>query len=126
MRSLNFLKVLICTGKKRFNRENPDKKLEVEIKHIFIENNESYGYRRIASELKNRGYVINHKKVRRIMLKLNLKVVKFTRKSRKYNSYKGSVGKIAKNLIHRRFYTSVPHQKLTTDTTEFKYYIVDK
>lgn len=111
---------------KRFDRENPDKKLEEEIKLIFIVNNESYGYRRITSELKNKGYIINHKKVRRIMLKLNLKVVNFTRKSRKYNSYKGSVGKIAKNLIHRRFYTSIPHQKLTTDTTEFKYYVVDK
>ena len=110
---------------KRFERLNPDKNLEEEIKSIFIEHKESYGYRRITVELKNRGYHINHKKVRRIMIKLGLKVINFTRKSRKYNSYKGSVGQIAKNLIHRRFYTSIPHQKLTTDTTEFKYYIKD-
>lgn len=111
---------------KRFNRENLDQKLEEEIKDIFTKNNESYGYRRITSVLKSNGYIINHKKVRRIMIKLNLKVVNFTRKSRKYSSYKGSVGKVAKNLIHRRFYTSIPHQKLTTDTTEFKYYMADK
>lgn len=111
---------------KRFNRENPNQKLEEEIKLIFFENNKSYGYRRITSVLKSNGHIINHKKVRRIMLKLNLKVVSFTRKSRRYNSYKGSVGKVAKNLIHRRFYTSIPHQKLTTDTTEFKYYHTDK
>lgn len=29
-------------------------------------------------------------------------------------------------LIHKRFYTSIPHQKLTTDTTEFKYYVKGK
>lgn len=111
---------------KRINRENPNQKLEEEIKFIFLENHKAYGYRRITSTLQNKGYIINHKKVRRIMLKLNLKVVSFTRKSRRYNSYKGSVGRIAKNLIHRRFYTSIPHQKLTTDTTEFKYYVTDK
>lgn len=110
---------------KRFDRENPDEHLEEEIKLIFRENYESYGYRRITLELKNRGYNINHKKVRRIMIKLNLKVVNFTRKSRKYSSYSGLVGKVANNLIHRRFYTSIPHQKLTTDTTEFKYYEAD-
>lgn len=60
---------------KRFNRENLDQKLEEEIKDIFTKNNESYGYRRITSVLKSNGYIINHKKVRRIMIKLNLKVV---------------------------------------------------
>lgn len=75
--------------------------------------------------LKNKGYKVNHKKVRRIMVKLELKVIKFKRKTRKYNSYKGTVGTVAKNLIHRRFYTSIPHQKLTTDTTEFKYFEKD-
>lgn len=110
---------------KRFDRENPDEKLEAEIIVIFRKVNETYGYRRMTAELKNRGYVINHKKVRRLMIKLGLKVISFTRKSRKYSSYKGTVGKLAKNLINRRFYTSIPHQKLTTDTTEFKYYLKD-
>ena len=60
------------------------------------------------------------------MQKLNLQVTSFTRKSRKYSTYKGKVGKIAPNRINRRFHTNVPHQKITTDTTEFKYYEVDK
>src|SRR5699024_1114997 len=42
------------------------------------------------------------------------------RKSRKYNAYKGNVGKIAKYRIARRFYTPFPLQKLVTDITEFK------
>ena len=79
----------------------------------------------MVGELRNQGYIINKKKVQRIMQKLNLQVSSFTRKSRKYNSYKGTVGKVAPNRIKRRFNTHIPHQKITTDTTEFKYYEVD-
>ena len=59
------------------------------------------------------------------MQKLNIQVTSFTRKSRKYSSYKGKVGKVAPNRIHRHFDTKILHQKITTDTTEFKYYEVD-
>src|SRR5699024_6917497 len=62
----------------------------------------------------------NHKKVYRLMKELGLKCIKFIRKSRKYNAYKGNVGKIAKYRIARRFYTPFPLQKLVTDITEFK------
>lgn len=72
------------------------------------------------------GYHVNKKRVQRIMQKLKFQVSSFTRKSRKYSSYKGKVGNIAPNRIHRRFRTSIPHQKITTDTSEFKYYEVDK
>lgn len=54
------------------------------------------------------------------MRKLGLKVKKFTRKSRRYRSYKGTVGTVAKNRINRRFHTNVCLQKLATDMTEFK------
>lgn len=43
---------------KRFDRENPDKKLEENIQEIRI-NNKDYGYRRIVGELRNNGYTIN-------------------------------------------------------------------
>ena len=109
---------------KRFTLENPDKEIEekiVEIRNL----NKDYGYRRVFGELRNQGYIINKKKVQRIMQKLNLQVTSFTRKSRKYSSYKGKVGTVAPNRIKRRFNTHIPHQKITTDTTEFKYYEVD-
>lgn len=106
----------------RFDRENPNEMIENKIRDIFNAHKGRVGYRRIDIELRNEGIVVNHKKLKRIMRKLGLKCEKFTRKSRKYSSYKGTVGKIAKNLIHRRFYTSIPHQKISTDTTEFKYY----
>lgn len=109
---------------KRFDRKNPDEALEKEIKAI-RKNNPNYGYRRILAALRQAGQRINKKKVQRIVKKLGLQVTSFTRKSRKYNSYKGKVGKTAPNRLHRRFKTSVCHQKITTDTTEFKYYEAD-
>ena len=85
----------------------------------------NYGYRRMEAELRNQGYLVNKKKVQKLMQKLKLQVTSFTRKSRKYSSYKGSVGTVAPNRIRRRFHTSIPHQKIATDTTEFEYYEID-
>ena len=110
---------------KRFDRENPNKELEEKILEIHKENKD-FGYRRMHGMLCKLGYVVNKKRVQRIMQKLGLQVTSFTRKSRRYSSYKGKVGKVAPNRIHRRFNTHIPHQKITTDTTEFKYYEVDE
>ena len=109
---------------KRFDRENPDIELEEKI-HEIHKCNKDYGYRRMCGELRNQGHVVNKKKVQRIMQKYNLQVMSFTRKSRKYSFYKGRIGTVAPNRIKRRFNTHIPHQKITTDTTEFKYYEVD-
>lgn len=110
---------------KRFDSENPDKDIEEKINTVFNEHNGRYGYRRITATLRDCSIVINQKKVRRIMKKLGLKCVAFSHKSRKYNSYRGIVGNIADNKIKRRFKTSIPHQKITTDTSEFKIYTTD-
>jgi putative transposase len=108
---------------KRFDRENPDEEIERIILKI-REVHKDYGYRRIYGELRKRGVLVNKKRVQRIVQKLRIQVKSFTRKSRKYSSYKGKVGKLAPNRLKRRFNTSIPHQKITTDTTEFKYYEV--
>ena len=105
---------------KKMKQDNPNQDLEELILTIFNENHESYGYRRITLELHNRGLRVNHKKVYRLMKKLGLICVKYSHKTRKYRSYKGCIGMIAKNRINRRFHTPYPHQKLTTDVTEFK------
>ncbi|MCT7875432.1 MAG: IS3 family transposase [Lactobacillus iners] len=109
---------------KILDRENPNKEIEDKILKI-RETNKNYGYRRMVGELRNQGYCVNKKKVQRIMQKLALQVTSFTRKSRKYSSYKGKVGTVAPNRIRRRFNTYIPHQKITTDTTEFKYYEIN-
>ena len=91
---------------KRLDRENPDKELEEKIVEI-RKANKDYGYRRMVGELRNQGYLVNKKKVQRIMQKLELQVTSFTRKSRKYSSYKGKVGTVAPNRINRRFHTHI-------------------
>ena len=44
----------------------------------------------------NRGHQVNHKKVQRIMKELGLKCMV---RMKKYRSYKGTVGKIAPNIL---------------------------
>jgi len=109
---------------KRFDRENPDKKLEEKILTI-RKDNENYGYRRLHKQLSNEGISVNKKKIQRLVQKLGLQVISFKRKNRKYNSYRGTTGKNSTNRINRRFKTNILHQKITTDTTEFKYYEKD-
>lgn len=109
---------------KRFNRVNPDQKIENEMLEI-RKIHKDYGCLRIKKELETRGYYVNKKKIQRLIRKLGIEVKSYTRKSRRYSSYRGTVGTVAKNRIHRRFYTSICHQKITTDTTEFKYYELD-
>lgn len=110
---------------KRFDRKNQNQEFEQKILEI-RKNNKDFGYRRIYGELRKQGLIVNKKRVQRIIQKLGLQVMSFTRKSRKYSSYKGKVGKVAPNRIHRRFETHIPHQKITTDTSEFKYYEIDE
>ena len=81
----------------KIDKDDKNKEIIDKIKEIFINNKERYGYRRI----RNQGYNVNHKKVYRIMVKLGLKPLK--RNKRKYSSYRGTVGKIADNLIKRNF-----------------------
>jgi putative transposase len=96
----------------------PDKYSEVKevIQQIFDEHRGRYGYRRITLELRNRGYLFNHKTVLRLMKELGLKcLVRII----KYRSYRGKVGKIAPNILQRDFKASKPNEKWVTDITEF-------
>lgn len=105
---------------KRFNEELPEDPLITLILAIRQENKD-YGYRRLWDELRSQGHLVNKKRVQRLVQKLGLQITSFTRKSRKYNSYRGQVGQVAPNIIRQRFNTPIPYQKVTTDTTEFKY-----
>ena len=89
-----------------------------EIKMIFAENKGIYGVRRVYNELINRGFKINHKRVQRLMNKEGLKG---KCPKEKYHSYKGTVGKVADNIINRDFSTTAPLQKWTTDVSQFKF-----
>lgn len=102
---------------KSFDRPDPDADLKVLIQTIYDEHEGRYGYRRIRDELENRGQQVNHKKVQRIMKELGLKCLV---RMKKYRSYKGTVGKIAPNILDRNFKAEKPNEKWVTDITEFK------
>lgn len=72
--------------------ENADKYQAVkeEIVAIYHENKGQYGYRRITSELHNRGFHLNHKTAQRLMKLLGL-ICRV--RIKKYRSFKGEVGK---------------------------------
>lgn len=95
-----------------------DKYLSVkqEIEQIFAENKQRYGYRRILLVLRQKGILLNHKTVHKLMRSMGLHG---KRRKSKYKSYKGEVGKIAPNILNRDFETDMVFEKLATDVTEF-------
>ena len=102
---------------KQLDKPDKDQELKAEVQLIFIEHKGNYGYRRIHLELRNRGYLVNQKRVQRLMKVLNLQAK--MRQKRKYSSHKGDVGKKADNLIQRQFEGSKTMEKCYTDVTEF-------
>lgn len=58
---------------KRFDRENPNEAIEKRIREIFEMNEGKIGYRRIDLTLRDEGIIVNHKKIKRIMRKLEFK-----------------------------------------------------
>lgn len=114
----------------KYNDIDKDDELKTLIKAIFEENKGRYGYRRVTLELKNRGQLVNHKKVKRLMKLLNLFGIQ---PKAKYKSYKGEVGKTCGDLLldkvvyeefnktyyERNLKTSLLNQIWSTDISEF-------
>lgn len=109
----------------RLDRPNKDEQVEKKILET-RKDNPNYGYRRITAILRKQGLLINKKKVQRLVQKLKLQVTSFSRKTRKYSSYKGTIGRVADNKINRKFTVERPYTQITTDTIEFKYLEKDK
>ena len=118
-----------------FDKDNNDKFYEDLIIKIFNKNYQKYGIPRITDainiELKKQCLTkVNHKRVERLMKKLEIQA---RPKQRKYVSYKGDFGKKCKNLLleknlikdnnlyvyKRDFKSDLPFQKLGTDVTVF-------
>ena len=70
-----------------------------------------YGYRRIAVALRREGFIVNHKRVYRLMRELGIQSV--IRKKRRYFGKSGST--VFPNLLGRNFKSNVPGMKLATD-----------
>lgn len=100
------------------NRLDKYKKIKPKIIELFDKNKKTYGYRRITAELHKLGYIINHKTVLKLMNSLGLFCCV---RMKKYNSYKGEVGKIAPNILNRNFKADKPNQKWVTDISEISF-----
>lgn len=81
--------------------ERKNKTVITRIKAIFAHHQGRYGYRRITLQLRREG------------------LAGLRRHKRKYSSYRGTVGRIASNLIQRNFFALRPNMKWYTDITEF-------
>ena len=118
-----------CTLSKT-NKDMKNDEIMNNIINIFYTHKERYGYRRIALELRNIGYTINHKKVKRLMSVMEL--YGKTPKA-KYKSYKGDMNGTTKNLLlnkvvdeenhktyyERNFNTTSCNEIWLTDVSEF-------
>ena len=102
---------------KQLDGHDKDKETKGEIQEIYYEHKGNYGYLRITLELRNCGFVVNQKKVQRLINLLGLSSQ--IRRKRKYSSYKGEIGKKADKFIQRQFEASKPYEKCYTDITEF-------
>ena len=85
-----------------WKKPDPDQKAKDAIL-LIRKKHPNYGYRRIHATLVNQGWHINKKKVQRLCQVLKIQVKNCGHKYRKYNSYKGVLGRIAPNRMNRRF-----------------------
>ncbi|WP_156056794.1 IS3 family transposase [Pseudomonas capeferrum] len=101
------------------SQQKPDKYAELKerIRQVYHKEKGRYGYRRVALAIRKEGPLVNKKVVEKLMTGLGLKSLV---RPKKYRSYRGTVGKIAMNLLERNFVAQRPNQKWVSDVTEFK------
>lgn len=88
------------------------------VREAFSRTPNGLGYRQIMMILKaEQSISISGKTALKLMREEGL-ICRIKRK--RYNSYQGEQGKVAKNILNRNFTTKAPMKKLVTDVTEFK------
>jgi len=101
---------------KASSKAEPYQDTKRQIRAIFDKHKGRYGYRRVQEELGHQNCYLNPKTVQKLMVEMDLKSLV---RPKRYQSYKGTVGKAAPNLLNRNFEANKPHQKWVTDVTEF-------
>ncbi len=126
--SLSFLanRLNIALSTYHYNRKalnRPDKYADVRtaIREEFKAAGCTRGYRFIYRMLLNRTDIarIGEKKVRQIMAQEGL-VVLYTKRAKRYSSYKGEISNAPTNVVQRDFHANAPNELWLTDITEFK------
>lgn len=103
------------------NKKDKDYFDYLDIKRVFEEGKELYGARRIRKAIiKESGWIINLKKIRRIMKKYNLKV-KYHNVFKTNMNQKRIEENVRPNLLNRNFNAEYINQKWSTDITYIIY-----
>lgn len=102
----------------RIDAQDKHAALKAEIRRVFDRFGGRYGHRRIHDRLCRAGWVVSKKTVLKLMRVLGLRCQ--IRRRKRYDSFKGQVGKLAPNLLERDFATTGPNQKWVTDVSEFR------
>ena len=99
---------------------DPDKHaaLKDAILESFERNKHRYGYRRVLLDLRNQGWVVNHKLVYKLMSEMGLRAK--VRRRRPYVSYNGTISHIVDNTLDRKFTPDKPNTVFVSDVTEFR------
>ena len=81
----------------------------------------TYGYRRIMPLLEKAGYHMAEATLRRLMNELGVQPAMYNRrKNNHYSSYKGTVSKVADNLLNQTFDATSPFTVLHTDVSQVR------
>ena len=102
--------------------EKPDKyaQLKAEIKKIFVQSKQTYGYRRIQLCTERDGFKASPDTILRLMNEIGIRPNMYSRHMSKYRSYKGKVGEIAPNILKQKFNAVQPLSVLHTDVTQVR------
>lgn len=88
------------------------------VREIFSRTPNGMGYRQVRMALRaEQGLAISGKTVLRLMREEGCRC---GIRRKRYNSYRGEVGKAAGNVLNREFSADAPMTKLVTDITEFR------
>lgn len=92
--------------------DKPDK--HAAVKHAILEsfeaNKHRYGYRRVLLDLRNKGWVVNHKLVYKLMHQMGLRAK--IRQRRPYNSSTGTISRVADNKLARKIHSRQAQYRL--------------
>jgi len=106
--------------------KNNYEELRKELLKIHNENN-SYGYRRLTAEIRNRGYKVNHKLISRLMAEEKITSTRPNKKrseeesTNTFNTYIPGFGKPGKDLLQRNFTAEHFGEKWGIDISEISF-----
>lgn len=88
------------------------------ITKVYNGSHKTYGYRKVTTELGNRGIRRNHKLVQKLMRQMNMRSICKPKWRHRDN---GEEAAASPNIVNRNFSADAPYKVMTTDVTEVKW-----